>query len=162
MWASKTHTFSPSTVAKSAEVNDNFDDMVDQLNIAMPSSASGHGIILFSGAIADIPSGWYLCDGSNSTPNLRDRFVVGAGSSYAVGDTGGEANHVLTEAEMPSHVHSAKVQWGTSDGQNRRPETGSGNYAGTGATTQNTDATGSGSAHENRPPYYALAYIMKS
>lgn len=153
-WATKTHTFSPSTVAKSAEVNDNFDDMVDQLNIAMPSSASGHGIILFSGAIADIPSGWYLCDGSNGTPNLRDRFVVGAGSSYGVGDTGGEATHVLTIAEMPAHDHVITGGTAGGSGHVRRDALNNSNHT--------SNQTGSGSAHENRPPYYALAYIMKS
>jgi len=46
-------------------------------------------IAIWSGSVASIPSGWYLCNGANGTPNLRDRFVVGAGSSYAVGATGG-------------------------------------------------------------------------
>jgi microcystin-dependent protein len=149
-WASKTHTFSPSTIAKSAEVNDNFDDMVDQLNIAAPSGV----ITIWSGSIASIPSGWYLCDGNNSTPNLRDRFVVGAGSSYAVGDTGGEATHILTIAEMPAHDHV--ITGGTAGGTGfvRRDALNNSNHT--------TNQTGSGSAHENRPPYYALAYMMKS
>ena len=155
-WASKTHTFSPSTVAKSAEVNDNFDDMVDQLNIAAPSGV----ITIWSGSIASIPSGWYLCDGNNSTPNLRDRFVVGAGSSYAVGDTGGEATHVLLEAEMPAHNHSIGADGGTDNVSN----TGVARYDGGPASGSGVTTTtkGSGSAHENRPPYYALAYMMKS
>ena len=46
------------------------------------------GIIMWSGSVASIPSGWVLCDGTNSTPNLSDKFVVAAGSTYAVGDTG--------------------------------------------------------------------------
>jgi hypothetical protein len=53
-------------------------------------------ITMWSGSIATIPSGWALCDGSNSTPNLKDRFIVGAGSSYQVGVKGGEATHILT------------------------------------------------------------------
>jgi len=64
-------------------------------------------IILWSGS--EIPSGWALCDGTNGTPDLRDRFVVGAGSTYSVGDTGGSFTtdgHTLTEAEMPSHAHA--------------------------------------------------------
>jgi len=75
-----------------------------------------------------------------------------------------------------AHAHSAHVQWGTPNyDQNRRSETGSGNYSGTGASTNNVSSvaatnqnatatnqnTGSGAAHENRPPYYALAFIMK-
>jgi len=149
-WASKTHTFSPSTVAKSAEVNDNFDDMVDQLNIACPSGL----IALWSGSIASIPSGWYLCDGNNSTPDLRDKFVAGAGSSYAVGDTGGEATHVLTIAEMPVHDHVVTGGTAGGSGHVRRDALNNSNHT--------TNSSGNGSAHENRPPYYALAYMMKS
>ena len=51
------------------------------------------GIIIWSGASANIPAGWALCDGGNGTPDLRDRFVVGAAGAYAVGDTGGAASH---------------------------------------------------------------------
>ena len=63
-------------------------------------------IILWSGSTSDIPTNWQLCDGTNGTPDLRNRFVVGAGSSYNVGSTGGEATHTLTINEMPSHNHS--------------------------------------------------------
>lgn len=149
-WATKTHTFSPSTVAQSSQVNDNFDDMVDQLNIAAPSGA----ILIWSGSVASIPSGWYLCDGNNSTPNLRDRFVVGAGSSYAVGDTGGEATHTLTIGEMPSHDHVVTGGTAGGSGHVRRDALNNSNHT--------SNATGGGGAHENRPPYYALAYMMKS
>lgn len=65
------------------------------------------GIILWSGAIANIPAGWALCNGSNGTPDLRNRFVVGAGSTYAVGDTGGADSVTLTAAQMPTHNHTA-------------------------------------------------------
>jgi hypothetical protein len=46
-------------------------------------------IVLWSGATTSVPKGWALCDGTNGTPNLRDKFVVGAGSTYAVAATGG-------------------------------------------------------------------------
>jgi hypothetical protein len=59
------------------------------------------GIIMWSGSIASIPSGWYLCNGSNGTPDLRDKFVVGAGSAYAVAATGGSANAIVV-----AHTHS--------------------------------------------------------
>ena len=59
-------------------------------------------IMLWSGSIATIPSGWYLCNGSNGTPNLQDRFVVAAGSAYAVAATGGTADSVVV-----SHTHGA-------------------------------------------------------
>ena len=63
-------------------------------------------ITMWSGAISNIPTGWALCDGNNGTPNLTDRFIVGAGNDYTVGATGGEATHTLTENEMPKHRHS--------------------------------------------------------
>tara|TARA_R110000868_G_scaffold161734_2_gene392602 strand:+ start:3627 stop:4748 length:1122 start_codon:yes stop_codon:yes gene_type:complete len=59
-------------------------------------------ITMWYGSIASIPTGWYLCDGTNSTPDLRDRFIVGAGSTYAVAATGGSAN-----ATLVSHTHTA-------------------------------------------------------
>jgi microcystin-dependent protein len=111
-------------------------------------------IILWSGSIASIPSGWLLCNGASSTPDLRDRFVVGAGTTYAVGATGGEATHVLTVAELAAHHHTVSYS-------SYAPTTGVQAVIG-GASTVNTGDTGSGTAHENRPPYYALAYIMKT
>ena len=63
-------------------------------------------IILWSGAANAIPSGWVLCNGSNSTPDLRDRFVIGAGNSYAVDATGGESTKTLGTANLPSHTHT--------------------------------------------------------
>jgi len=59
-------------------------------------------IMIWSGSVGSVPSGWVLCNGSNSTPDLRDKFVVGAGSTYAVGGTGGSAN-----ATVVSHTHTA-------------------------------------------------------
>lgn len=71
------------------------------------------GIIIWSGSAAAIPTGWLLCDGTSGTPNLRDRFVVGAGSTYAVGATGGSATVTLAEANLPAHTHT--VSGTTSD-----------------------------------------------
>lgn len=146
------------------------------VNKAFLSAYFPAGLIsLWSGAVAAIPAGWALCDGTNGTPNLVDRFIVGAGSTYAVGATGGEATHVLTTAEMPVHSHANTL---TDPGHSHtiQPSTqGSGGSAGsqgcfwtgantstntTGITINNVNA-GSGDAHENRPPYYALAYVMK-
>ena len=64
---------------------------------AVPSG----GIIIWSGASNAIPSGWYLCNGSNGTPDLRNRFVIGAGSSYSVNATGG-----YTDVFIPQHTHT--------------------------------------------------------
>lgn len=79
-------------------------------------------ITLWSGTISNIPTGWALCNGANSTPDLRDRFVVGAGNSYAVYGTGGSA-----DSSLPSHSHTASstvsdpghnhgTAWGESSG----------------------------------------------
>jgi len=127
------------------------------LNIADALKVPRGVITMWSGALDAIPSGWVLCDGTQSTPDLRDRFIVGAGGSYAKGATGGEAMHTLTIAEMPSHSHLVKAgQASLGSGGNSRTffDRTTGNYNG------NSD-TGGGAAHENRPPYYALAYIRK-
>ena len=67
-------------------------------------------ICMWSGSTASIPSGWFLCNGSNGTPNLQDRFVIGAGSGYAVAATGGSAN-----ATLVSHSHTVSAS-GTTAG----------------------------------------------
>jgi microcystin-dependent protein len=125
-----------------------------------------------------------LCDGTDSTPDLRDRFVVGAGSAYGVGDTGGTSAVTLTESQMPTHNHYFSGTTNTTGehahvytrqnsgrgagGNDYTVLTGAGNYATTSSgnhnhtVSGNTGDAGSGSAHENRPPYYALAYIMKT
>jgi hypothetical protein len=110
-------------------------------------------IVMWSGSIDNIPGGWHLCDGTSGTPDLRDRFIVGAGSEYEVGATGGEKEHTLTIDEIPSYSHT---QIGRASG-------GwcgycSGPYP-SGSTS--TGSTGGDQPHENRPPYYALCYIMK-
>jgi len=107
------------------------------------------GILIWSGAIVDIPIGFLLCDGNNGTPDLRDCFIVGAGDTYAVDATGGAS----------SHDHDF-----TSDGHNHSLAGGA-DLTPTGAisatTTTDTD-TGTTSEENHLPPYYALAYIMKN
>ena len=82
------------------------------------------GIIMWSGNIAAIPTGWALCNGSNGTPDLRDRFIVGAGSTYSVAGTGGSK-----DATLPSHTHTAT-------------STFSGSALGTHTHTGSTNSTG--------------------
>lgn len=146
------------------------------------------GIIMWSGAQAAIPSGWLLCDGANGTPDLRNRFVVGAGSTYAVGASGGSANSTLpshqhtglTYANNVSHTHT--FQLGRDFGASKPDGTGFafGPYGLTQANTGYTDPvttgydltghqhefitnnTGTDGTNANLPPYYALCYIMKS
>ena len=123
------------------------------------------GIILWSGSVASIPTGWALCDGTNSTPDLRDRFVVGAGSTYSVDDTGGADSVTLTTSQIPSHTHSYTDSYVL---QSAFPSAGididfnSNTYNPNGLLNKTTGSTGGGGSHENRPPYYALAYIMKT
>lgn len=114
-------------------------------------------IVMWSGSIGNIPSGWALCDGSNGTPDLRDRFIVGAGRSYAVGATGGAAQVTLTVSQIPAHAHTYTDynSYGGGVVFNGTVLEKSTGY------TANTSSVGGGQAHENRPPYYALAYIMK-
>jgi len=63
-------------------------------------------ITMWSGSAAAIPTGWHLCDGTNSTPDLRGRFVMGSNLSYAVGATGGTDSITLTNTELPAHTHT--------------------------------------------------------
>ena len=76
------------------------------------SAVPSGGIIMWSGSIGSIPSGYYICDGTNGTPDLRDRFVVGAGNTYAVGNTGGftssETSNVGTN--LPLYYALAFIQ----------------------------------------------------
>ena len=123
-------------------------------------------IIIWSGTVASIPTGWQFCDGTNGTPDLRDRFVVGARQdsggvsmtnvSGSLTKIGGEAKHTLTIAEMPSHTHSYRwwIAWYFS---------GSTELAAKGSYNDNaqTSSVGGGQPHNILPPYYALCFIMK-
>ena len=128
----------------------------DGSNLTGVSGIPSGFIGLWSGATNAIPSGWVLCDGNNGTPNLRDRFVVGAGSSYSVDDTGGAANVTLTINQIPSHNHSY-----TMINFDQGSAGGASSY-GQGTSSVSTGNKGGGQSHENLPPYYALAYIMKT
>ena len=122
-------------------------------------------IILWSGASDSIPTGFVLCDGNNNTPNLSGRFVVGfdaSNSDYDVDDTGGAESVTLTLNQIPSHKHDT-----TFDNKKYFPGGGStsisfGGAGGYPADTFSMSNAGGGQSHENRPPYYALCYIMKT
>lgn len=153
------------------------------LAVSSPSTLSGFGtiplggIILWSGALNQIPTGWALCNGGTvngrTTPNLQDRFVVGAGSGYGVGATGGANLVSLSVDQLPPHTHGYRDGFYIEAyGANNYPEDYAGpNAQGSGDTdgdnnwiwyrNMTTSSTGSGNAHENRPPFYALAYIMR-
>lgn len=63
-------------------------------------------VMIWTGSIASIPAGWQLCDGTNGTPNLKDRFVIGSGNLYATGATGGATTATLSTANLPAHTHT--------------------------------------------------------
>ena len=137
-------------------------------------------VMMWSGSIVSIPSGWGLCDGSLGTPDLRNRFVIGAGSSYNFGNTGGSA-----DATLPSHTHTGTTNTGGShnhtiphylvqavsgtgdidrDNEPQQWKALSGQVTGTHAGHNHsftTNSSGTSATNANLPPYYALAYIMK-
>lgn len=159
-----------------------------------------YSIIMWGGPVDQVPDGWHICDGTNGTPNLRDRFIVGAGNKYKLSDVGGEENVTLTKSNLPNYKLPASASGNTSDSaslrgtficslrqQNHRSgivvsgenyhgaDWSSGNAADhtvkytidathshsiTGINV-NVSSDGGGKAHENRPPFYSLYYIMK-
>ena len=149
-------------------------------------------IMMWSGTIATIPSGWLLCDGTSGTPDLRNRFIIGANA-----DDGGAAKTSVTgsatqtggskDAIVVSHTHTASVTdpghlhatKGTSAGSNGLSESRPDNFGGgnslqtsdsynrntktaTTGITVSNSTTGSSGTNANLPPYYALAFIMKA
>ena len=135
-----------------------------ELAMAYFTSAEGDGvptggIIMWSGS--EVPNGWLLCDGKEGTPDLRDRFVLGWGSR-SIGDVGGEERHTLTVDEMPSHTHDAgslTARGATGGGGGLEA---SGAVPASVSVTGNTGSTGGDASHNNMPPYYVLAFIMKT
>jgi hypothetical protein len=163
------------------------------------------GIIsMWSGSIASIPTGWLICDGTSGTPDLRNRFIVGAGSTYAVAATGGSADATLVShahtfsgstsgmsgnqthshgVTDPGHNHQMPI-WGQAalpgasyyegraDSPINAPVPTSTSATGISINSANIDhvhtysgttaSAGSSATNANLPPYYALAYIMKS
>lgn len=126
-----------------------------------PVKAPVGTIVIWSGTTEDIPDGWHLCDGEDGTPDLRDKFILGAGGeNHSAGESGGSETVTLTVSNMPKHSHTTAI--GTGSGSTTGDHIGaniaSGIYPGTSISTY---TAGSGVAHDNMPPYYALCYIMK-
>lgn len=184
---------------------------IPEPDLSIPSGV----IVMWSGEESDIPEEWSLCDGSNGTPNLIDRFVVSSGDKYNVGDTGGEDSITISTSQLPEHshgggsletddagnhthssgsletnssgehTHSLDIKYlgkgngwiksGTSEeieifegntgrgGEHSHSITGNTNTSGkhSHSIEGETDKVGSGESIENRPPFYALAFIMK-
>lgn len=193
------------------EVTADADKATARSNLDIPSfsdlqAAVPTGVIMmWSGAVVDIPAGYGLCDGTNGTPNLVGRFIVGVNASetnYKIGEVGGVADnnhehtvtvngHTLKWDEIPPHKHSGagegnggrnrfgidprypRGQWGWEYGDNDSyywltsdaifHPSNSGTYiSGEGNNKAHSHSTTVGTTQlDNRPPYYALAYIMK-
>lgn len=161
-----------------------YDNLYGIIGVApSPATPTPAGVIvLWSGSIGSIPTGWVLCNGSNGTPDLRNRFIVGAGSTYAVDATGGSADAIVV-----SHTHTFSATTNTTGshshgilGYNGTVNVGDyvagAEFINNPRTTQGTESAGSHShtvsgttassgssgTNANLPPYYALCYIMKT
>jgi len=164
--------------------------LADSLGTASTGTIPIGGIILWSGSTGTIPTGWALCNGSNGTPNLQDRFVVGAGSGYAVDATGGSNTVSIETTNLPSHTHDSGSYETTENGSHRhtykhhRSSTSLDNDEGNsciyssldtystgpegehkhwieGTSGNVTGSTGSATPFDIIPKYYALAFIQR-
>lgn len=167
---SSTVALGASATATTQSAGDNSTKVATTAYVASNAIPSGV-IVIWSGSSASIPSGWYLCNGSNNTPDLRDRFVVGAGSTYAVGNTGGSKDAIVVShthsISDPGHSHS--IDMASSQNTNNQvpsqlstsqtPRTANTNSADTGISI---NSTGDSGTNANLPPYYALCYIQKA
>lgn len=168
------------------------------IDLTSSDSRVPSGIIaMWSGSSSNIPLGWLLCNGDNGTPDLRNRFIVGAGASYSPGNTGGSDSVTLTINQIAAHTHSHNFSisldnitcsasgehdheipmainegtYGTwpmkartsSHSEAKTASSGSHTHTitGSGSLSGSISSTGGGQSHENRPPYYALCFIMK-
>jgi hypothetical protein len=161
---------------------DNIYPILQNAPASAPAIPSGC-ILLWSGSTGSIPVGWYLCNGANGTPDLRDRFIVGAGNTYAVNATGGSADSIVVththtaSVTDPGHGHTfdqmdsyagffnptllSVIPGGNNIVGNHTSATDIINSNTTGISVTNASAGVSGT-NANLPPYYALAYIMKA
>lgn len=127
-------------------------------------------ITMWSGTIANIPDGWHLCDGTEGTPDLRDRFILSVSAEEEPGGIGGAHNKILSVANLPTHTHGSAgthfhtlpVAGGTLSGLNEYMNRKTYVHSKTSSAGIHTHSNvGSGTAFDNRPAYYKLAYIMK-
>lgn len=138
---------------------------VDSLkNIASRILPAGTNPQLYSGTVANIPTGWYLCDGIDGRPNLQGQFIVGLDPNdldyNQIGKTGGAKKVALTAANNGPHTHNYTQyqldQEVSTNGNGVRALNKNDNQVG----SFTTGSSGSGTPHENRPPFYTLAYII--
>lgn len=137
--------------------------------VAYPNPSPAGIISMWSGAIGSIPTGWALCDGTNNTPDLSGKFIVGfdpsglldSGDYAAVGNTGGASSVALTTTQMPSHSHQIyTTEGGATTGANE-DALNVNTINQSDIAIESVTPSGAGLAHENRPSFYTLAYIIK-
>jgi len=108
-------------------------------------------IVIWSGAVIDIPDGWALCDGTHGTPDLHLRFILGTSGVLPPGTAAGSAVHDHTfTGDGHSHTVDLPVPGTLQTGANKR------------VALRPTNVTGTTDSGPNMPPWYALAYIMKT
>lgn len=160
--------------------------VTNAVNRALPRTI----INIYTGSLLDIPEGWQLCDGSNGTPNLTDKFIVGFGPVFPYLSSGGSTSattsangahahegetqeHALTIAEMPPHHHTVPKMLDVNDGSHNDAEAG---FDGTLYHNQDTSTVGGGEAHRHGitaagnhqhdvaiiPPFFAVAFIART
>ena len=139
----------------------------DGSNLSGVSGIPAGGIIMWYGATSAIPSGWALCDGSVvnglQTPDLRDKFVVGASNS--TGDTsypGLSPNATGGQADAVIVSHSHTVRTGQDEDSDQGVLAFVDNASGVTNRSGMVNSQGVAGTNKNLPPYYALAYIMKT
>jgi hypothetical protein len=146
--------------------------------VTIPDAFTPGMIILWSGLTSTVPTGWALCNGGNGTPNLTDKFIVGAGNAYGINQTGG-----YKDATLVSHTHTGSTGGAGGHSHTYLQPAGSSQFqqggqiggatATTGSSSTSTSSignhthsvsistNGSSGTNKNLPPYYALAYIMR-
>lgn len=137
-------------------------DESKRITVTNLMAAAGGGldsglIVMWHGTIGNIPAGFVICDGNNSTPNLLRKFVQGVDTAGTnPGATGGSATHVLSVAELAAHTHlTTNISGGGVNVATRSDDKQAPNAS-------ETSSTGSDSAHENEPEFYDLAFLMKT
>jgi hypothetical protein len=179
MQSAVSYSFSPTTTIVSSQVNQNFADLVNYFN---NTACVTKMVTMWSGAIGSVPTGWKLCNGANSTPDLRDKFIMGAGNTYAIDAVGGAATHTHPGAEhthYDDHQHSGRTGAVATNNDTANNSSSHTYYSrpnelhqhdvttnykseqGFGANTGGVDRDITTGVNSALPPFYSLAFIQK-